>query len=80
MGLFIFIYGTMVFGIVSLAVGLIGWGIVNERRDRTRFHHGREVFGDRAAYMETTSRGTIDARATRSRRGPSTRRDAIAGG
>jgi len=56
MGLFIFIYGTMVFGIVSLAVGLIGWGIVNERRDRTRFHHGREVLGDRAAYMETTSR------------------------
>jgi hypothetical protein len=56
MGLFIFIYGTMVFGIVSLAIGLVAWGIVNERRDRTRFHQGREVFGDRAASMETTSR------------------------
>jgi hypothetical protein len=56
MGLFIFIYGTMVFGIVSLAIGLIAWGIVNERRDRTRFHLGRGVFGDRAASMETTSR------------------------
>jgi hypothetical protein len=53
MGLFIFIYGTMVFGIVSLAIGLIAWGIVNEQRDRTRFHQAREVFGDRAASMET---------------------------
>jgi membrane protein implicated in regulation of membrane protease activity len=54
MGLFIFLYGTMVFAIVSLAIGLISWGIVNERRDRTRFQQGREVFGERAAAAETT--------------------------
>ena len=56
MGLFIFIYGTMVFGIVSLAIGLIAWGIVNERRDRTRFPQGREVFGEASASMERRER------------------------
>jgi hypothetical protein len=56
MGLFIFIYGTMVFGIVSLAIGLIAWGIVNERRDRTRFQQGREVFGEPSASMERRER------------------------
>jgi hypothetical protein len=45
----IFIYGTFVFGLVCSALGLLGWGIVNERRDRIRFEQGREVFGDAAA-------------------------------
>ena len=45
----IFIYGTVVFGLVCTALGLLAWGIVNERRDRTSFEHGREVFGDAAA-------------------------------
>ena len=42
----IFIYGIVVFGLVCAALGLLAWGIVNERRDRTRFEQGREVFGD----------------------------------
>jgi hypothetical protein len=68
MGLFIFIYGTMVFGVVSLAIGLIAWGIVNERRDRTRLQQGREVFGEPAASMETTrAHGAMSARAGRER-------------
>jgi hypothetical protein len=45
----IFIYGVFVFALVSAALGLLAWGIVNERRDRTRFEQGREVFGDAAA-------------------------------
>jgi hypothetical protein len=45
----IFIYGTFVFALVCTALGVLGWGIVNERRDRTRFEQGREVFGDAAA-------------------------------
>jgi hypothetical protein len=45
----IFIYGTFVFALVCTALGLLAWGIVNERRDRTRFEQGREVFGDAAA-------------------------------
>ena len=45
----IFIYGTVVFGLVCTALGLLAWGIVNERRDRTSFEQGREVFGDAAA-------------------------------
>jgi len=45
----IFIYGTVVFVLVCTALGLLGWGIVNERRDRTRFEQGREVFGETAA-------------------------------
>lgn len=45
----IFIYGTCVFALVCVALGLLTWGIVNERRDRTRFEQGREVFGDAAA-------------------------------
>ena len=68
MGLFIFVYGTMVFAIVSAAIGLIGWGIVNERRDRTRFQQGREVFGESAASMETArARGATSTRADRDR-------------
>jgi hypothetical protein len=45
----IFLYGTFVFALVCTALGLLAWGIVNERRDRTRFEQGREVFGDAAA-------------------------------
>jgi hypothetical protein len=45
----IFIYGVVVFGLVCAALGLLAWGIVNERRDRSRFEQGRVVFGDEAA-------------------------------
>jgi hypothetical protein len=45
----VFLYGIVVFGLVCAALGLLAWGIVNERRDRTRFEQGREVFGDEAA-------------------------------
>jgi len=45
----IFLYGVVVFGLVCGALGLLAWGIVAERRDRTQFEHGREVFGDAAA-------------------------------
>ena len=41
------------FAIVAAAVALIAWGIVNERRDRFRYEQGREVFGDRAAALES---------------------------
>ena len=39
-------------GIVSLALSLIAWGIVNERRDRVSYEQGREVFGEAGASME----------------------------
>ena len=52
MNLAIFIYGLVVFGIVSLALSLIAWGIVNERRDRVSYEQGREVFGDAGASIE----------------------------
>jgi hypothetical protein len=45
----IFLYGVVVFGLVCAALGLLAWGIVAERRDRTQFEQGREVFGDVAA-------------------------------
>jgi hypothetical protein len=45
----IFLYGVVVFALVSAALGLLAWGIVNERRDRTQFEQGRRVFGDEAA-------------------------------
>ncbi|MGZ5331385.1 MAG: hypothetical protein ACXWZ6_11900 [Solirubrobacterales bacterium] len=48
----IFIYGLVVFAIVSLALGLIAWGIVNERRDRVSYEQGREVFGEAGASVE----------------------------
>ena len=51
MMLAIFIYGTVVFAIVAAALGLLAWGIVNERRDRIRFEQGREVFGEPTAAM-----------------------------
>jgi uncharacterized surface protein with fasciclin (FAS1) repeats len=45
----IFIYGTVVFALVCAALGLLAWGIVNERRDRTQFEQARDVFGEQAA-------------------------------
>ena len=50
----IFLYGVFVLALVSAALGLLGWGIVNERRDRTQFEQGRRVFGDQAA-LEVSS-------------------------
>jgi hypothetical protein len=49
----IFLYGTAVFALVCTALGLLAWGIVNERRDRTSLEQGREVFGDAAAVEVT---------------------------
>jgi hypothetical protein len=49
----IFIFGTFVFALVCTALGLLAWGIVNERRDRTSLEQGREVFGDAAAVEVT---------------------------
>lgn len=47
----IFIYGTVVFGLVAVAMGLLVWGILNEGRDRTRTGQARDVFGEvTAAY------------------------------
>ena len=62
MTVLIFIYGTVVFGIVSFALGLIAWGIVNERRDRTRLEQGREVYGEPAASMQVSGRQGATAR------------------
>lgn len=45
----IFVYGTFVSAIVATALGLLAWGIVNERRDRRDPEQGREVFGTQAA-------------------------------
>jgi hypothetical protein len=45
----IFLYGVVVFALVCAALGLLAWGIVNERRDRTRFEQGQQVFGATAA-------------------------------
>ncbi|MGB3098234.1 MAG: hypothetical protein WBB30_02965 [Solirubrobacterales bacterium] len=39
----IFIYGLVVFGIVSSACWLIVWGIVQERRDREHLDAGPDV-------------------------------------
>jgi hypothetical protein len=53
----IFIYGVVVSAIVLTALGLLAWGIVNERRDRSRPEQAREVFGARAAtYLTEQSR------------------------
>ena len=56
MSLAIFIYGSFVFALVCFALGLIAWGIVNERRDRTRLDHGRQVYGEAGADLELTTR------------------------
>ncbi|MCD6014499.1 MAG: hypothetical protein K0R88_583 [Solirubrobacterales bacterium] len=45
----IFIYGMVVTALVATALGLLAWGIVNERRDRRRPEQGAEVFGAPAA-------------------------------
>ena len=62
MTLVIFIYGTVVFGIVSLALSLIAWGIVNERRDRIRFEQGREVFGEVTRFDDASDEHGAPAR------------------
>ena len=62
MTLVIFIYGTVVFGIVSVALSLIAWGIVNERRDRIRFEQGRHVFGEASASMHASKEHGAPAR------------------
>jgi hypothetical protein len=41
----IFPYGVVVASLVLTALGLIAWGIVNERRDRLHPDQGREPFG-----------------------------------
>jgi hypothetical protein len=45
----IFLYGLVVSGMVAGALGLIAWGIVNDKRDRQLPSQRREVFGERAA-------------------------------
>lgn len=45
----IFVYGAFVSAIVVTALGLLAWGIVNERRDRRDPEQRREVFGTQAA-------------------------------
>ena len=55
----IFIYGTVVFGLVAVALGLLAWGIVNEGRDRTDAGQTREVFGmATAAYASDEERSS----------------------
>ena len=44
-----FVYGVVVFGLVCLALGLLAWGIVNERRDRRSPEQGSRVYGSAAA-------------------------------
>jgi hypothetical protein len=58
MSLAIFLYGVVVFAIVASALGLLAWGIVNERRDRERFEQGRDVFGPAGAALEAYGNGT----------------------
>jgi hypothetical protein len=62
MTLAIFFYGVVVVGIVSLAMGLLVWGIVNERRDRIRFEQAREVFGEPTALMQASKQRGAPAR------------------
>ena len=52
----IFVYGAFVSVIVATALGLLAWGIVNERRDRRLPEQGREVFGAPAAEYITRNR------------------------
>jgi hypothetical protein len=43
----IFLYGVVVSSLVLTALGLIAWGIVNERRDRLGSDDGSERFASR---------------------------------
>jgi hypothetical protein len=57
----IFVYGAFVSAIVAAALGLLAWGIVNERRDRRLPEQGREVFGARAAqYIARDPDGRVE--------------------
>jgi hypothetical protein len=49
------IYGILAAAMVATALALIAWGIVNERRDRTRQERAREIFGEHAARLEVGS-------------------------
>ena len=53
MNLLLFLYGTFVFGLVAVALTLIAWGIVNERRDRLDPERARRVFGEQGASVES---------------------------
>jgi hypothetical protein len=53
MNLLLFLYGTFVFGLVAVALTLIAWGIVNERRDRLDPERARRVFGEPGASAES---------------------------
>ena len=44
----IFLYGLVVSSLVFTALGLIAWGIVNERRDRLHRDQGTEHSGSPA--------------------------------
>jgi hypothetical protein len=57
-GVGIFIYGFVVTSMVAAALGLLAWGLVNERRDRHVVEQGREVFGaPAAAYAASQANG-----------------------
>ena len=53
MNLLLFVYGTFIFGLVAVALGLLAWGIVNERRDRLDPERARQVFGEPGASVES---------------------------
>ena len=55
------IYGILAAAMVATALALIAWGIVNERRDRTRHEQGLEVFGEHAARLEAGSERNVAA-------------------
>ena len=53
MTLLLFRYGTFVFSLVAVALTLIAWGIVSERRDRLDPERARRVFGEPGASAES---------------------------
>jgi hypothetical protein len=52
MNLLLFLYGGFVFSFVAVALALIAWGIVNERRDRLDPEQARRVLGEPGASLE----------------------------
>jgi hypothetical protein len=55
------IYGILAAAMVATALALIAWGIINERRDRTRQERAREVFGEHAARLQAESNREVAA-------------------
>lgn len=53
----IFLYGLVVFAIVGAACGLIGWGVVAERRDHLEKDATAEAAGGNDAETATDVRG-----------------------